>query len=525
MPTKLVTPEEWVSRTSVTFGRRTASTVKCDEAYRAYYRDQSEKNRQALWEALEAYLVEKGGNWENVHRNQNSGGLMAQMHALTAPKTQQGITATQHDKMLLEERIPETRHGVLYLWEATTVETQWGAILLEGGLSVASSGISLGQELHGLDPSSDWNYAYTGGSGLTTGGSLVTGYVRGRSTADAVPPKPTKVPPPPPRPLVRTVAKRDLTINEVETQPSSWAAAKTALGAFFEQVWKAIKDAVQWIWNKIVTNQGVVISTAGVIIEKIVIKVVEEVAKAAVPFVKAGIDLGRGVMETVKGICERLDAYFLRQKFVVRPGHFTDIANAIETQMNWAIGKGLYKVIKGGASLGLTFVTAGASAIVDAIAAGIEFATKIIMRMVEGRAIQKFLDKVKETYKTKETGSAGRPAIVYNDEAFNALFAEGCDASACIPMMTINSGIAGDLMMFMKMFDDTRSAKMVVQQQFDAGTEYFQKLKQFGRDYVSSSGFRFSSAKKDVQGYLNHAVVHHTPDNISARDAVLTLLS
>ena len=39
-------------------------------------------------------------------------------------------------------------------------------------------------------------------------------------------------------------------------------------------------------------------------------------------------------------------------------------------------------------------------------------------------------------------------------ERFKAFYEEGCNASACVPMLTLNTGICGDLMMLMRLLDD-----------------------------------------------------------------------
>ena len=169
------------------------------------------------------------------------------------------------------------------------------------------------------------------------------------------------------------------------------------------------------------------------------------------------------------------------------------IANAIETQMNWAIAAGLYDVAKGGAKLAGNVASWGASALIDVIAACVEFAYKFLSRMLEGHFMRDWIKVVKERcgnrnqWKADPKDGVWRPQIVYNDDHFCALVELGCASSACVPMLTLNSGISGDQMTFMKMFDDTggilgqgsgissngSKPSEHAQNQFDAGTEYF----------------------------------------------------
>jgi len=102
-------------------------------------------------------------------------------------------------------------------------------------------------------------------------------------------------------------------------------------------------------------------------------------------------------------------------------------------------------------------------------------------------------------------------------------------------MMTLNSGIAGDLMMFVKIFDDTGNIlgqrggggidgpSADAQKKFDAGQKYWSLLKERGRDYLESTGFQFTSSDKVVQGLMHHATKHHT-SVLSFTDGALAFL-
>jgi hypothetical protein len=425
------------------------------------------------------------------------------------------------DRDVLLARIPEARHGVLYLWENTQVEIQFGKICLEGALSLGSTAVSTASSLQGFQPGDARAPYYAAGSGAGKLGAIAVGALAGKTNANQGSPLPQRPLPPPP--LMRQNAIR--TLNELDAQPTNMQAFKNILGAAFDKIHAAIRDGMEWIWGKILLNQGTVFSVLGKSLEKLTLYVLEKVCIACVPFVGAAIDLGRGVFETVNGIKSRLEAYFLSSKFIVAQGHPALIADSIEKQMNWAIGAGLLSAVKGGAKLGMTFVTAGASVIIDAIAAGLEFAAKFMLRLVEGHAIKKFLADVSDACRTKVGGDPARPAIVHDTAAFNDLFKRGCAASPCISMITLNSGITGDQMMYMKMFDDTSATTMVGGDSFNSATQYFTNLKQHGRNYVRASGFTFSSTKDDVQGYLSHAINHHESGNLSLADAMLKMAS
>ena len=195
--------------------------------------------------------------------------------------------------------------------------------------------------------------------------------------------------------------------------------------------------------------------------------------------------------------------------------------------MNWEIGKGIYNMAKSGVLLASDILSLGASALVDVIAACVEFIYKVCTRYIQAGNMNAWVKEVqaatrdRNTWKADPLDGTWRPSIVYNDQQFVRLFEAGCNASVCVPMLTLNSSIAGDLMMFVKLFDDTgrilgqstgdslHGPSAEALKAFDAAYEYWSMLKERGRDYLESTGFQFTSSRKDVQGYMHHAIEHH----------------
>lgn len=479
----MVTPEEWVSRTRVMVGRRSQSMLKVDAAYEQYYKLRSEDNANKLHAALESYLKEKGGNWAKVDRNSNSKGLMQAVYDLTGPKKTQSV---------LEKRIPETRHGVIYLWGNTVVYTQWAKIFLEGALNLVSAYSGDDTPLLNI-PQNDM---------VGTAAELATtplGWLKQDSTGKKV--------------SLRPAVTRQNSVATLADLPSEsiLTRIKQTLGKMFQKIYDLIKTGVRTLYEKIRMNYDRVQEIAWDVLQKLVLFVLQQVCASVVPFVGAGFDLVKALYDSVTGITARVTAAYHRSKFIVMPGHPQMIADGIEKQMNWAIGKGLFGMLKAGAKIGAAVMSVGASTIGDILAAAFEFVIKFIIRYFEGSQMRMFIEVVRQHLEIKRKGPDGvqRPAIAYDAARFSKLFSLGCDASACVPMMTLNSGITGDQMMFMKMFDDTDAQNIVTQETFDHATEYFSLLKGTSRDYLRDSGFQFTSQKNDVRGYLWHAVTHH----------------
>ncbi|MFO1159561.1 MAG: hypothetical protein U1E60_12035 [Reyranellaceae bacterium] len=522
----IVDPKEWVSRTTPIFSRtRGATLLQVDDAYSNYFALRSEENKKILHDRLGAYLREKGGNWERVDRDKRSGGLMKFLFEFT----RSGPAV----KNVLDLRIPESRHGVLYLWQNADVGTQWAKILLEGALTVGGTTLGMLQASN-----------YKAGDQIQAG--VIAKNTRGDTAASVgrlaptvggivAAPKGTGVRVETPSPVVK--------LADLPDDAGILQRAKAALGKFFDAVWNTIRQKVAEIWQDVRFKfaRGGFIGTIGTTIGKLALFILGKVAQHAAPFVANGIEIGQGICQAIIAAKDRVSAHFLRQKFVVKPGHPVQIASAIEGEMNWAIAKGAYNAAKGGAKLAGNLMSWGASALIDVIAAAIEFAWKFLTRLSEGILMRGWIDVVKaatsdrNTWKADPSNGVWRPRLVYDDKGFREVFEAGCEASVCVPMMTLNSGIAGDQMMFMKMFDDTGALlgqgsgqdkpTTAAQAEFNAATKYFTLLKEYGRNYLESTGFTFTSSDKVARGLMWHAIYHHQGGRMENADKALHLLA
>ncbi|MDB5874984.1 MAG: hypothetical protein JWQ07_4426 [Ramlibacter sp.] len=302
----------------------------------------------------------------------------------------------------------------------------------------------------------------------------------------------------------------------------------------------AVTDLFNWIKAKLLSDGEWAWDVSASLISKAVKFVVGKCLEAAAPFIGGAMDLGGGIIKTIKAAKERLETWMMRRKIVLNPGHPEEAANAIEANMTKGIFEGLWSVLKGVASLSLSALLPGAGSLVAALVTGVEWLVKLVWRIWEQSKISKFLKLAREHYKEEKrlaemnamairltnpgehgmTGSRNqlvpemdrsKGGIIHDLDRFKAFYKKGCDASPLIPMLTFNTGICGSLMVLMRMFDDADT--MITQATWDTGAEYFTKLKQYGRGYLSGAGFEFKpleAGNKSIQGLLNHAVQHHT---------------
>jgi hypothetical protein len=533
----VVTPQEWESRTSLLIGKRSPQLLKVDAAYSAYYKVRSDENKQALYKELAQYLREHGGNWETSDRNKRSGGLMKYIYDSCKPYT---------GKNVLELRVPEARHGVLYLWQNASVETQWAKIIVQGLLDVGSntgsmlqaSNYNAGDPLGSLgviSSQSNWNTAVTAIGVADTANNAFNG-AKGSASFKGASPGAKAPAPVPPSPKGSTT----ISLNTVQPDPGILATAKKLFGDKLDEIINWIKRKIEQIWNDVQMQwySGGIWAPIGSAVAGLVNFILGQVCAVAAPFVGSAIAIGQGFAKAFSAGMDRVSAMNKRRHFIIAPGHPQLIGDAIETQMNWDIGSGIYSMAKGGVMLATDIVGSGAGAIVGVVAACVEFAWKFITRLLQGLKMNAWIKEVKSAtgnrnaWKADPKDGKWRPSIVYSERDFRTLFENGCNASVCVPMMTLNSGITGDLMMFMKMFDDTGSIlgqstgaslqgpTKEAQKKFNAGEGYWSLMKQKSRNYLEGTGFKFISSDKVAAGLMKHAIEHHTTVSSMAERAL-----
>lgn len=172
-PLTMVTPQEFLDRTSLTFSRRSGTTLKVDAAYKAYYELRSEDNANKLNEALHTYLVEHGRYWDRCERDKVSGGLLKWLYDFTRPRSApvMGSTADERaQRRVLEHDVPHSRFGVLYLLGNIDIKIEAIGMVAEG---IGAVGGAIGSGLS-LD-TSKLNVADSSRTAFTVSGTPVTG--------------------------------------------------------------------------------------------------------------------------------------------------------------------------------------------------------------------------------------------------------------------------------------------------------------------------------------------------------------
>lgn len=582
-PMAIVTPAQFRARTSV-MGRRQGAITAVDAAYEAYFILRTEGNGNALHQALQAYLQSHGGYWHKVPRNQASGGLLQWLHEFTTPRA--GTLLTQDQRAIQRintHDIPHSRYGVLYLFGSIDIDMNKLSIGLEGAAALGGAvgaGVSTNYNQLQSHALASRTFDVGGMEGIRGTAVAVAAAAPLTVAARATTRSGTAMPrdrdlrtremlgrgQEPPRlevyrarsPQHEAVPVFPATLglfNLVQEDPllmlnpfmlgstvlaSTGAVLFDAFNALRVLLMNAVTDLFHWIRNKMLTNGEWAWDVSSLVISKAIKFVVAKCLESAAPLIGGAMDLGGGILKTIKVARERLEAYFLRRKVVLNPGHPEEAANAIEADMTKGLLSGLFSVLKGVASLSLSMLLPGAVSLVSALVTGVEWLVKLTWRLWEQSKINKFLKlarqhflaekglanvntrrmmKADPDYAHKYTSSLqfhpemdpAKGGIIHDLPRFREFFRKGCDASPLIPMLTLNTGVCGSLMVMMRMFDDAQT--MVSQSKWDAGDAYFTRLKRYGRTYMVNSGFEFKPLDATdglIRGLLNHAAQHHS---------------
>lgn len=542
-PPAVVDPKEWISRTSQTIMPRSSTLRAVDLAYEDWYKNSLVLAKQkVLLAALDQYLKENGLYWNKVTRNNDSNGQMAYIHGLL----KEAVNGTK-PHALQTQAIPHTRYGVLYLLGNTTIDVNWlnaGLEGLEKAIDIATEGMGKGAQSTTVGTLAGQNISV---KTTVTAGNALLGVGRKAGVDTPVDQRAdhrnfiVRESKPPTAmnqfgfPMTRRALElaSDNLLTAAAAAPLTMAAGAVAVIAdLFNNVRLAVQKAVTAVMDKLkakmLADGTWCFRTAGTVIRKVIVLVVNHIMGEVVPFLKEGLAIGHHLAETIQHVYTSIELAWMKRGISINPGHPEMIAHTIQMQMLKEAGKSFLNAAGEAVKMGLKGVAAGAGHLGAAILSAIAWMVKFVLRMCEVDNIHDFLTEARGAYaeerrlakKVKREGSnrievepnmdPKRGGYIHDLKRFKAFFQRGCDASAVIPMLTLNSGICGSLMTFIQMYKgDASDAEVIEQKTFNAGNDFFLKLKALGARYMRNKGFKFSSNDPAIRGYLVHALRDH----------------
>lgn len=460
MGISLIPYKEWMQRTAVVARPRSPELKALDQALE---RHEKFGGGDALWrleQALTKWKAKQGPGdaWKKSIRNKKDQAV----EELTARLAGKGDTDKGKGEApdYLHPQLVHARLGVIYLLGHTKVDSNLFNVILEGGLSVASSGLSYaGAKV------SDGGLGRTPLSTIDM--NLTTAMVPGKLILDA---------------------------GESAVYSAKSASERTLL----ERVRTWFADFAAKVWESVKQKFGSV-DFAISALKNLVNVCLKVFAEAAAPFVSAGIDIAKGVVNTLDSAMTRFRTWQRGKGVQILSGHPGTIVNSIKEAMNLSICEGLWQTLKGAGNMALTGATAGVGAIVGIVVALSEMIVKMIWRMVEIARMDKFFGQAAEHWKQRNDPNS----LHRRPFAFASWYKSAALTIPAISVLTLNSGICGDKMHFLQIHKD--DGNIVGTDDFQRGCAFVDGLKSWGATYLGKCGYAFSSPDKMVSSLISFA--------------------
>lgn len=448
----LIPLEEWLKKTGA-LGRKRSPQLKALDSALGRYETSRTRDATALADVksrLNAWKATQGGPdaWKKSVRNRD--GLVELLTTLVE-KGEDSDSAWGRTPDFMHEHMVNSRLGVVYLFSHMGVNPKLFNLFLEGGLSITSGFVS---------------YA---GTKVVDGG---LGNVDASLTAKIMP-------------NVMTVG--------TDVIDNAWSSSQThvvqpalrgkleslaqAIRNWFADFAKRVLETLRQKWNcelpgamvKSVTNS--------------VCSAVLSVTSAGI--VSGAVDTTKGVIASVDAIMTKVNAWKSSRDVEFASGHPSTVVDSINRGMIMSIGEGLWQLLKGIGNIGIAFGTAGAGLIMGVVIAGAEFLVKLFYRLYEVLHMQRFFGEAGEHWRNRLSPDA----LHRRPFAFASWYRKYALNTPPLAVLTLNSGICGDKMIYLSMFRNEDAP--ITTAEFTAGAKHLESLKVWGADYLKTVGFSF----------------------------------
>ncbi len=445
-------------------------------------------NLGAVQEAFTSWKAKypAGQRWQDSHRNKTVHRPFERLEAVLNGGDSDRAFGNTPDFMHANH--VNARQGILYLFGHMEVDTSVGAVILEGGLNMLGGGLNyMGADI-----------GDGGGLGNLAAAAASTNMGTARVMLDPL--------------LNIAMDTRSGPVQGPANNPANIPAKDLA------QRFREVKDALTRWFRQFVDNLktelmdkfGIVDMAIGSVYNLISVLVGALAANAA-PIVGGAMNIVTGLTQTIDRAMINFKTWKAGKTVVLAEGHPAAVVSAITLAMKASLFEGMWTMLKGAASIGLSAM-AGISAIVDMVVAGVEMLVKVIWRLVECHKIKQFCGQA-ATHWRQNNGMefAAKPF------AFNSWYRKNSLFIPAIPILTINSGICGDKMVWLQMFNDKASGIVPIsQEQFDQGVTYIDgHLKPWGASYLKDCAYGFDSGDAQVRSAIERSKSYSVNENHS----------
>ena len=478
----IITYDQWLKDTARFGVSRSPELKAIDQAFLAYEKLGTANAKQQLDNAFAAWKRKEGTGDAWMKSARNNSKAVTKLAALLAG---QGDTDTAFSM----GRVPDFMHadlvnarlGVLYLFSRISVTPGVFKLLLEGGLDLGGQAMKVGgasEQAQGI-----FEKVEKGSPAFGAAGNALE-----KKFGPKTPPKNVYLPQGA-KPSIEAGANATLVTSE-QIQRDADRAAQLANRPMVQKIKDKIKEWFDLLVEKVTSTLkekfGTVEGIAGTV-KQVVNGCVTLFAAKAAPFVGAGLEIASAVGKTIDAAVTRFRTWKEGRDVEVAEGHPATIVASITRAMTLSLFEGLWDMLKGAGALAMDIVGFGAGGLVNLLIAAGELLIKFIWRLVETFRINAFCGMAREYWNNHLSADAiqRRPFAFsewYRSYALNIPF---------ISVMTLNTGICGDKMRYLTMFNS--GGRQISAEHFQNGVKFLDNLKPWGAKYISDCGYNVRS--------------------------------
>lgn len=464
MSIKLIPHADWMKHTNAPGFKRSKELLQLDIALLAHERSLSSVSIQVVQKKFDVWKKSQGPGqaWKTSRRNKDK---YVDLLATLLEKGADSDSAWGTTPNFMHESLVHSRLGVLYLFGHLKADPKVFNVLLEGGLSLGGgllSGMGSAVKDGGLGSTHAKNIALAKGPVMVAGGPLIAA---GRSTDWK-------------------------STRQFSGQPGAMAQFTDfmrSIEAWFREIAaKLIAEfKAKWKFELPVQTVNAAVNTV--------------CSAVGAGIVSAGLDTAKGAVVTADAVFTRVRAWRLSKDVEFASGHPSMVVNTIHRAMSASIGEGMWQMLQGVAGMGLTAASMGAGMIVSMVVAAVEMLAKLFWRLYEVTQMNKFFGEAAEHWRNRDTNNA----LHKQPFAFARWYRKHVLLAPALAILTLNSGICGDKMIYLSMFNDDQTP--ISSDEFSRGTASIENLKVWGARYLGDCGFSFSSENDTADRLLTFA--------------------
>ncbi|MCK5819127.1 MAG: hypothetical protein KAH18_07705 [Psychromonas sp.] len=492
----------WIQHTSTTFGIRSSSLRAVDAAIEKYEKnkiksqqppteqtslidtDNTSLNLIEIGFALDRWKKAQGLReaWKSSPRNKT--GVITKLNAIVG--TPEIDISTDNYK----ENLAHARLGIIYLFSHLNVDTNILSLMVLPAALITGTALSQvsveGNDLFSDRSKETFNATHAAMRDLRFGADPAKGLIN--AIEDGI--------------KVKKQQRSDSLIKKIVDVLEGFVkqVLKTLVELFYRQ------DSVN---GPYVIQTSLMLSLTKATIASVAIILCNAIGNFTTDVTRLARHLARIADAAVDGIRSWWQSQFVNILY----GHPSAICASLKSRMSAHVRLGIYNSMKAtaGIAIQLLFPLIGEAvrAVGNIILSIFEMIYNFLechVRLHNIRGVIHECQGLWEQYQSNKLLPINeRKKLMHEDvNRFAAWYSEIARTSTELAALTLNSGICGDKMHFLNMFDTTLG-KLIKQDAFDKASNYMELLKDYSGNFLRTSNYIITSEDPMVQAYINHA--------------------